>query len=84
MTHTVPPLLTGHLRTQGRSSDDQSFQMVGISGVGDTTPLKKILELNVSGDNEGSWLCLYLQCEFYTKTFYKPSVFVLSMPRSNH
>ena len=74
--------------------DDQGFWMVWVSGVEDPTglgfgsrrpnPPKKKLELNVAGDNEGSWGCVYLQCECYTKTFYKPSVFVFSMPISNY
>ena len=38
---TVPPLLTDHLRTQGRWSDDQGFWMVRVLGVGGHTPLKK-------------------------------------------
>ena len=71
--------------------DDQDlhtiFQMVGVSGVGDSTgsqPPSKKLELNVTSDNGGSWMCVYLQCKFYTKTFYKPSVFVFSMRTSNY
>ena len=53
--------------------------MVGVSVVGVPTPL------NVVGNNGGSQMCVHLQCEFYTnlKTFYKPFVFVFSMPTSN-
>ena len=38
--YTVPPLLTDHLRTQGRWLNDQGFQVVRVWGVGDPTPLK--------------------------------------------
>ena len=56
--------------------------MGGVSGVRDErpNPPQKEIELNVVGDNGGSRMCIYLQCEFYTKTFYKPSVkFISSM-----
>ena len=59
VSNTVPPLLTDHLGTQDRSSDDWGFRMVGVLGVGDQTPLKKKLELNVTGNNVGSWMCMY-------------------------
>ena len=36
------------------------------------------------GDNEGYLMNIYLRSEFYTKTFYKPSMFVFSMPTSNY
>ena len=41
ITHTEAPLLTDHLGTQGRSSDDQGFRMVGVSGVGEPIPFKR-------------------------------------------
>ena len=41
------------------------------------TPKKKLnVQINVAGNNGGSWMYIYLQCEFYTKTFYKPSACV--------
>ena len=55
----------------------------GFRGGETQTPLKKN-ELNIVGDNGGSRMCIYLQCGFYTKTLYKPSVFVFSMPTSNY
>ena len=36
------------------------------------------------GNNKGYLMNTYLQCEFYTKTSYKPSVLVFSMPTSNY
>ena len=57
--NTVPPLLTIHLGTQGRSLDDQGFRVVGVSGV-----RKKIT--HVAGDNGGSQMCVYLQFENFT------------------
>ena len=42
------------------------------------TPIKKI-ETYIAGDNWGSWMYVYLQCEFYTNTFNKPSMFVFSL-----
>ena len=51
-----------------------------------TPPLQKKLKLqiNVVGDNGGSQMYVYLQCELYTKAVYKSSVFVFSMPTSNY
>ena len=77
---TREPTTSGHRVDR----DDRGFQMVRVSGVGDPTLLKK-KEHDVAGDNGCCWMCvqLQLQCEFYTKTFYKSSVFMFSMPTSN-
>ena len=40
--------------------------------------------MNEWGDNGGYQMYAYLQCEFATKTFYKQSVFVVSIPISNY
>ena len=77
---TVLPVLSGPLRTLDPSPDDWG------SGWHDRPPhpLKKMnLQINVAGDNGGSQMYVYLQCEFYTKTFNKP-VFMFCMPTSNY
>ena len=57
--------------------------MIGDSVVGPPTPLKNIY-INIVGDNGGSRMAVYLQCEFYTKMFYKTSVLVFSMSTINY
>ena len=80
---TVPPVLTDHLGTHGRWLDDRGCWMVGVSVVGTPQhPSKKYF--NIVGDIGGSRMCVYLQCEFDTKMFYKPSVFVFSIPTINY
>ena len=46
-------------------------------------PTLKKTQLHVVGENGGSQMWIFLQCVIYTKTFYKPSVLVFSMPTIN-